>query len=267
MRLYSFLGLKMKYMYHAVYRSPMNLQQKKSEVFCMGYPVFNTSLDRLPLKSKLLVSTINQYSYCIAEEDAHFKTALLESDVILPDGIGIVLASKWLKKGSIKKIAGADFHEYQLKRLNKINGSCFYLGASNETLKKIQIRLQKEYPNVKIGSYSPPYKVNFTEEDNIKMLEAVNAFEPDVLFVGMTAPKQEKWSHKHKDTINAKIICSIGAVFDFYAGTVKRPNKIWRSLGLEWLGRLLKEPKRMFRRYIYYGVIFAKHLVKAKMNN
>jgi len=242
----------------------MNTTDTNSEVLCLGYPIYNSSLENLPTKSKLLVNTINQYSYCISEEDAAFKKSLLESDVLLPDGVGIVLASKWLNGISVKKIAGADFHECQLKRLNNIHGSCFYLGASNETLAKIETRLQKEYPNVKFGSYSPPYKPEFTEEDNLKMIASVNSFKPDVLFVGMTAPKQEKWSHANLDRLDAKIICSIGAVFDFYAGTVERPNKVWRHLGLEWLGRLLKEPKRMSRRYIYYGVVFAKHLVKAK---
>ncbi|MGO4918527.1 WecB/TagA/CpsF family glycosyltransferase [Maribacter spongiicola] len=238
-----------------------------SEVLCLGYPVYNSTLENLPFKTKLLVSTINQYSYCISEEDDVFKKALLESDVILPDGVGIVAAAKWLNGVSIKKIAGADFHDFQLKRLNEIHGSCFYLGASDETLSKIGERLKKEYPNVTFGSYSPPYKPRFTEEDTKAMIEAVNSFKPDVLFVGMTAPKQEKWSHANKENLDAKIICSIGAVFDFYAGTVERPNKIWQDLGLEWLGRLLKEPKRMGNRYIYYGAVFTKHLVKAKFSN
>ncbi|WP_423997311.1 WecB/TagA/CpsF family glycosyltransferase [Maribacter sp. IgM3_T14_3] len=244
----------------------MNTIDANSEVLCLGYPIYNSSLDDLPNKSKLLVNTINQYSYCISEKDPIFKEALLNSDVILPDGVGIVFASKWLNGVRVKKIAGADFHEYQLKRLNAISGSCFYLGASNETLGKIETRLKKEYPNVKFGSYSPPYKPSFTEEDNAKMIQEVNSFSPDVLFVGMTAPKQEKWSYAHKGELDAKIICSIGAVFDFYAGSVERPSKIWQNLGLEWLGRLLKEPKRMWRRYIYYGFIFSKHLVKAKFS-
>lgn len=242
------------------------LTEVDSKVLCLGYPIYKSSLDNLPLKSKLLVSTINQYSYCIAEEDAEFKKALLDSDVILPDGIGITLAAKWLNGTSIKKIAGADFHEFQLKRLNEINGSCFYLGASNETLAKIEKRLKNEYPNVIFGSYSPPFKAQFTEEENLRMIEAVNSFNPDVLFVGMTAPKQEKWSYAHKDQLNVKVICSIGAVFDFYAGTVDRPGKIWRSFGLEWFGRLIKEPKRMSKRYLFYGVVFAKHLVDAKFS-
>ena len=80
------------------------------------------------------------------------------------------------------------------------------------------------------------------------MVEAVNNFKPQILFVGMTAPKQEKWVYTHKSQLDAKIICSIGAVFDFYAGTVKRPGKFWIQLGLEWFPRLLREPKRLWRR-------------------
>ena len=97
------------------------------------------------------------------------------------------------------------------------------------------------------------------------MIQKVNQFEPDVLFVGMTAPKQEKWSYENKEALNTKVICSIGAVFDFYAGTVERPSKVWIDLGLEWLGRLQKEPKRMWKRYIYYGFIFLYYLLSTKL--
>lgn len=236
-----------------------------STVSCMGYPVFTDSLDRLFEQGKTEVNTINQYSYCIAEKDDAFKRALLGCDVLLPDGIGIVIASRILNGHKIKKIAGADLHEYLLKRMHIEKGSCFYLGASPKTLEKIESRINKEYPNIRVGSYSPPYKPTFTQEDSTRMRKAVNEFRPDVLFIGMTAPKQEKWSHSHKDALNAKVICSIGAVFDFYAGTVERPNKIWIDLGLEWLGRLLKEPRRMWKRYIYYGGVFAYYLCKEKM--
>lgn len=238
--------------------------KKKNHIECMGYPVFNGILDHLPTSKKILISTINQYSYCIAEEDTHFKKTLMESDILLPDGIGIVVAARLLNNNKITKIAGADVHEYLLKKLDREKGSCFYLGSSEKTLEKIKARIAKEYPNIKLGTYSPPFKPKFSFDDNAQMLHAVNTFRPNVLFVGMTAPKQEKWSYDHKNALNAHIICSIGAVFDFYAGTVKRPNKIWINMGIEWLGRLLKEPKRMWKRYIYYGAIFGFYLVREK---
>jgi N-acetylglucosaminyldiphosphoundecaprenol N-acetyl-beta-D-mannosaminyltransferase len=237
-----------------------------SKVSCLGYEVFTDTLDKVPKDKKIVVNTINQYSYCIAEKDKQFKKSLQESDILLPDGIGIVVAVKWLLGKKIKKIAGADIHEFLLHRLNKDHGSCFYMGASKATLKKIEARIAKDYPNVKVGSYSPPFKKVFSKEENATIIKEVNTFKPDVLFVGMTAPKQEKWSIKHKEALNVNgPICAIGAVFDFYAGTVKRPNKTLQNMGLEWFGRLLKEPKRMWRRYIYYGVIFSGYLIKAKL--
>ena len=150
--------------------------------------------------------------------------------------------------------------------MNKRGGSCFYLGSSQTTIDKIEKKLHKEFPNIKMEGYSPPFSAEFSLSDNQKMIKAVNSFNSEVLFIGMTAPKQEKWVFEHKKELNAKVICSIGAVFDFYAGTVKRPNKIWRNLGLEWLGRLLREPKRMWKRYLYYGPIFLYYVFSKGKN-
>lgn len=233
---------------------------------CLGYPVYTGTLDNLPTGQKLVVSTINQYSYCIAEQNSEFKKSLKESDILLPDGIGIVIAAKLLKKKKIKKIAGSDLHSFLLEKLNREGGSCFYLGTSVETLRKIENRINSEHPNIKVGTYSPPFKSEFSEQDTQTMIRHVNQFKPDVLFIGMTAPKQEKWAYAHKDDLDSKLICSIGAVFDFYAGTIKRPSELWISLGFEWLGRLIKEPKRMWKRYIYYGVVFGFYLLKEKIN-
>ena len=103
--------------------------------------------------------------------------------------------------------------------------------------------------NITFKTYSPPYKPVFSESENKEMLNVINAFQPNILFVGMTAPKQEKWAYQHKDLLDVNIIASIGAVFDFYAGTVKRAPKWMLSLHLEWLFRLVKQPKHMLKRY------------------
>ena len=236
-----------------------------SNIDFLGYPVFNGSLDQLTFEDRLLVNTINQYSYCIAEKDEAFKLALTECDILLPDGVGITGASRLINGKPIKKIAGADIHAHLLEKLNKESGSCFYLGASEETLNKIMARISVEYPNIRVKSFSPPFKSKFNEQDSLEMVSAVNSFKPDVLFVGMTAPKQEKWAFEHKNNLDSGMICSIGAVFDFYAGTINRPNKIWIKMGLEWFGRLLREPRRMWKRYIYYGGIFTFYLIKKKI--
>jgi N-acetylglucosaminyldiphosphoundecaprenol N-acetyl-beta-D-mannosaminyltransferase len=232
----------------------------------IDYTLFSEALTNLPSRaSSLLVNTINQYSYCIAQKDNYFKKSLQNSDVLLPDGIGAVAAARLLTGQKIRKIAGADIHNYLLNKLNSTNGSCFYLGASEATLQKIKSRLHKEYPNIQVDTYSPPFKPEFDSEDDEQMIKAVNACEPEVLFVGMTAPKQEKWVYRHKNELHAKIICTIGAVFDFYAGTIERPGKLWIKLGLEWFIRLIREPKRMWKRYLYFGPIFIWLMLKEKI--
>ncbi|TVZ16950.1 WecB/TagA/CpsF family glycosyltransferase [Maribacter sp. MAR_2009_72] len=207
-----------------------------------------TSLPKLPVQKKTVINTINPHSYCIAEQDNEFKTALLGSDFLLPDGVGIVWASKMLRHEKVNKIAGYDVFIHLLQYLEQIKGKCFFLGASQEALNLIKAKALLEYPNVTIELYSPPFKDKFSEDDSAEMCRQVNDFKPDVLFVGMTAPKQEKWVHAHKEALNVDITCCIGAVFDFYAGTVKRPSQFWISSGLEWLPRFVKDPVRLAKR-------------------
>ncbi|MDO5976386.1 WecB/TagA/CpsF family glycosyltransferase [Flavivirga jejuensis] len=228
--------------------------------------IFSSDLKDIDLNKRQIINTINPHSYCVSKKDLSFKKALINSDVLLPDGFGIVLATKVLFGKHIKKIAGADIHAHLLKYANLNKKKVFYLGASQNTLKLITKRLKKEYPNIQVASYSPPYKLEFNSKDSKQMIDKVNTFNPDILFVGMTAPKQEKWVQINKHSLCPKTIVSIGAVFDFYAGTVKRSNSFWINLGLEWLPRLIKEPKRLWRRNFISTPLFLISLGKAKLN-
>jgi N-acetylglucosaminyldiphosphoundecaprenol N-acetyl-beta-D-mannosaminyltransferase len=219
----------------------------------------------LNFDSQLIINTINPHSYCLAISDLQFKRSLKNSDILLPDGIGIVFAVKLLAGKSIKKISGTDLHIHLLKKANNEGLRIFYMGASQETLLKIMNRLCIEYPNCIANFYSPPYKTYFSKEENAEIISTINNFAPDILFVGMTAPKQEKWIYSYKSQINAQIICSIGAVFDFYAGTIKRPNQFWINLGLEWFIRFLKEPKRLFKRNFISTPLFLFYVLKTKL--
>jgi N-acetylglucosaminyldiphosphoundecaprenol N-acetyl-beta-D-mannosaminyltransferase len=210
--------------------------------------VFKEPLSSIPAKRKCIINTINPHSYCEAKKDKVFTEALLSSDVLLPDGSGIVLATKILTGNKISKIAGADIHQYLLEQANLKEQKVFYLGASVSTLKLIEERIQKDFPNIIVANFSPPFKPQFSNKDTHTMIEKINAFQPDILFVGMTAPKQEKWVYANYKVIKASTIVSIGAVFDFYAGTVKRSSPIWIQLGLEWLPRLVRDPKRLWKR-------------------
>ena len=229
----------------------------------MGYHVLAEDIEKIKIDddAKRIVNTINPHSYVTAKSDMVFQSALLDSDLLLPDGSGKVLAAKQINKVQIKKIAGSDLHIHLLEELNKKGGSCFYMGARQESLDKIKERLSKEFPNVKAGFYSPPYRENFLGAENDEILKHIKAFDPDVLFVGLTAPKQEKWLYRNKDQLDFKIACCIGAVFDFYAGTVQRSSPFWVKHHMEWLPRLVNEPKRMWRRNFVSTPIFLKDMM------
>lgn len=215
-----------------------------------------SELATLP-SGKLLINTINAHSYNTAIKDPAFREALLKGNVLIPDGISIVLAFRFLRKEKIERIAGWDLFQYEMERLNETGGTCFFLGSSEGTLREIKKKAADVYPNIRVESYSPPYKPEFTEEENLKMIEAVNRVNPHLLWIGMTAPKQEKWAYAHFDKLEVNgHIGTIGAVFDFFAGNIKRAPLRWQRYGLEWLFRLLMEPKRMWKRYIIGNTLF-----------
>jgi len=227
-----------------------------------NYTLFNEPLSTIKAP-KVLINTINAHSFNTVQIDKDFGEALESSNILLPDGVSVVWAMRMLTGIKLKKVAGADLFFYEMKRLNAIGGKCFFLGSSNDTLQLILKKAAIEYPNVKVFSYSPPYKPVFSDEDNKAMIDEVNAVQPDVLFIGMTAPKQEKWAHSHFDELQVGHVCCIGAVFDFYAGKINRAPNWMIKIGMEWFYRLVKEPKRMWRRYLIGNLKFAGYLALA----
>lgn len=222
----------------------------------LGYNIFAGEPDLFLNGFNGVINALNPHSFIVARNDPLFRSALMESDILLPDGIGIVLGVRIMTGKKIKRITGSDLHEMILNKLNQSSGSCFYLGSSDKTLGRIRTRIHSEYPAVRIGTFSPPYKNDFSNDDNTAMIKAVNGFQPDILFVGMTAPKQEKWIYMNRSCLKVPVVCAVGAVFDFYAETVKRSGEFWIDHGLEWLPRLLKEPGRLWRRNFISNPLF-----------
>lgn len=221
-------------------------------------------------EGKLLINTINAHSYNTSLKDPLFAEALQKGDVLIPDGISIVKACKWLnaKSQPIERIAGWDLFEFEMNRLNQKGGKCFFMGSSEKVLALIKEKAKVIYPNITVETYSPPYKPEFSEEDNKKIIDAINRANPDLLWIGMTAPKQEKWTYSHWNELNIHChVGTIGAVFDFFAGTVERAPIWWQEHGLEWLYRLIKEPKRMWRRYIIGNTKFLINILREKLND
>lgn len=222
------------------------IKYKSTDV--LGYNVFSSSLDVIDTNTeKTLINTFSPNSYGLAVNDQNFETALKNTDVLVLDGMGVAIGSMMIHGKNIKKIAGEDCFNYFMNLANQLGWKVFFLGSTEETLGKIKSRASNQFKNIKTGSYSPPYVSEFSAEDNDQIVSAINSFQPDVLFIGLTAPKQEKWAYQHKDLINARIISTIGNVFDWYAGNSKRPAKIWVKLRLEWFIRIFLRPE-IFKR-------------------
>jgi len=210
----------------------------------------------------------NPHSLVTADADPAFQAAIHGADLVTPDGAGIVLASR-LRGGRIRqRVTGSDIF-YGLSRAVDQGISAgrpcryFFLGSTPETLGRIEKKLAADYPGIVFaGAYSPPFREVFSAADSRKMVDAVNAARPDVLWVGMTAPKQEKWIHQHRRRLDVKFIAAVGAVFDFYVGTVKRSPPWFLDHGLEWLPPLIQEPVRLWQRNFVSSPAFLLMVLK-----
>ena len=223
---------------------------------------------------KVLINTVNAHSFNVAQKDEVFAAALRGGDYLIPDGASILKACKWLKAKSQPKerIAGWDLFAFEMQRLEGkskkegVKGKVMFMGSSEKVLAKIRERAATDYPNLEVVTYSPPYKPEFSDEDNKAVIKAINDANPDLLWIGMTAPKQEKWTYAHWNELNIHChVGTIGAVFDFYAGTAKRAPQWWQEHSLEWLYRLCIEPKRMWRRYLLGNPLFLYNVLKEKI--
>lgn len=219
--------------------------------------------------SRKTLMCANPHSIVTAYKDKEFHRALCGASWLIPDGVGIVLASKVLG-GSVKeRVTGSDIFNSLNQLLNEKHPgkySCFFLGSSEESLAEISKKMQKDFPEVKIaGTYSPPFKNQFSAEDNQKMQETIKRAKPDCLWVGMTAPKQEKWILENLQELDVKFVAAVGAVFDFYIGKIKRSPLVFQRLGLEWLPRLLQEPRRLFRRNFISSPLFVLRVLEQRL--
>lgn len=242
----------------------------------LGFPVFSHSISSciMDITASLEASDgvcrwgacLNPHSYAVACNDEIFANSLRRADWIVPDGVGILIAGRVLGRRFEERITGFDLFEGVMRELNDRGGRVFFLGSSEETLSLISKRLPIDYPQVHFaGSYSPPFAEEFSVEENERIFAAIAAAGPDVLWVGLTAPKQEKWISEHQLNLPVKFVGAIGAVFDFYSGQVRRSPEWMRNLGIEWLPRLLQQPRRLWRRMFISAPVFIWHVLLTRI--
>ncbi len=224
--------------------------------------IFNFSVIN---KQKLRVCVTPINCLVAAHKDSDLKTIYNSADLVLCDGVPILWASIFLKNSLKQRITGLDL----LPKFSKVsalnNYSMYFLGAGEGVGEKLSQKLINENPKINIvGVYSPPFAKEFSDEENNKIVEKINLVKPNILWVSLTAPKQDFWIYKHFDKIDANIIIGIGGAFEVTAGLTKRAPLWMQKNGLEWFFRFLQEPQRLFFRYFVEAPLFFPLVIKQR---
>lgn len=198
--------------------------------------------DRIEKKDKALIVAINPEKIIKAKQDSALKKLLNDAEFQIPDGIGVILASK-IQKGQIRsRVTGVDMMMKLCEEAAKRNKPIFLYGGKPGVADKAKAKLESLFPSINIVGTQDGY-----EKDPQKVNDKINAAKPDILFVAMGSPKQENWINANRDQLHPTIYQGVGGSFDVLAGTVKRAPETFQKLGLEWFYRLMKEPKRLKR--------------------
>ena len=191
-----------------------------------------------------MIFTPNAEFVMRAQKDEDFRQILNKGDLVVPDGIGVIIASNIHHLELEERIPGIDFMSKMLGYANRSSRSIFLFGGKEGVAETAAKKINEKYPNVVIKGTQHGY---YSDKDELKILDKINEVKPDILFVALGAPKQEKWIYKHQKLLNVKVAIGVGGAIDIWAGTAKRAPKIFQTLGLEWFYRFLKEPTRLGR--------------------
>jgi N-acetylglucosaminyldiphosphoundecaprenol N-acetyl-beta-D-mannosaminyltransferase len=208
--------------------------------------IFNLVREKVPS----YICFANVHMVMEGYKDSVFQRIVNQANLTAPDGKPISLFLKFFEKIKQVRVCGMDLLPKLLKQAESSSSSVYFYGTTNELLTSIIKKAKSEFPNLKIcGSYSPPFRPLTEVEDNT-IVELVKKASPDLVFVSLGCPKQEKWMASHKDKIGACLL-GVGQAFKVYAGAEKRLPTWMRNLSLEWTYRLFLEPKRLWKRYLF----------------
>lgn len=210
---------------------------------------------------------VNPHSLVAARSDPRAREALARSDLRFADGAGLLFVGRLRGIDFPDRIAGPDLVPRLSEALERGGGArYFFLGSTEEVLRKIEARVASSWPSIRVvGILSPPFRET-TDEEEAAQVAAINAARPDVLWVGMTAPKQELWVARNRHRLEVPLVGSVGAAFDYLAGTKTRSPKWFREHGLEWLPRLVMEPARLWRRTFLSAPLFLWYSLRESLS-
>ena len=231
----------------------------------LGVPLALTDYDRTMDWMDATVARRGKGYVCVAavhtvmesQEDPELRSAVLGSDMTVPDGQPLVWAMNALGHSLSSRVYGPDLMARYCERSAKTGTRMFLYGGRNQgALVQLALNLRRRFPGVRIvGGYSPPFRTLTAEEEDAVVAE-INASGADVVWVGIGVPKQEKWMAAMRDRLDAPVLVGVGAAFDFHAGLVPQAPDWMQRAGLEWAFRFAHEPRRLWRRYLRYNPKF-----------
>jgi len=232
----------------------------------VGLPVHMVQIPEVVLLMTDWACVDRRRSHWIVVADMHavveayqrieFRRMLDHADLIVPDGIGLVRVAQWKGVPLRARVAGTDLMKAFFTSTKDMAIRHYFLGDTAETLSLLQAKLERTYPGFTIaGTCSPPFRSLTIDEDDA-IVRQINDANPDVLWVGLGLPKQERWIFEHRQRLNVPLVLGVGAAFKFLAGTVRRAPDWVGDLGLEWLWRFAHEPCRLWKRIMVEGPQF-----------
>lgn len=202
---------------------------------------------------------VNSNKVVLCQKDPKIKKIIQQADMVSADGYSIVWACRWLKKKKIERVTGIDTMTELLKSAEKNGLSLYFLGTKERILKQLLIVLKQQYPNLNIvGAQNGYFK------DETAVVKEIAECHPQILFIGMTSPYKEEFAAKYKRKFNANLLMGVGGSFDVLAGEISRAPTWMQQSGLELLHRFMKEPKRLYKRYVFENIYFIYLVIKEK---
>jgi N-acetylglucosaminyldiphosphoundecaprenol N-acetyl-beta-D-mannosaminyltransferase len=190
-----------------------------------------------------------------SQRNSRFRTILLEAGLVVPDGMPLIWLGRWHGHDMRRRVYGPELNE----AFCQVTGSKyrhFFYGGAPGVADELAKRMHERYGVQIAGTHCPPFRP-LTKAEDLEVVTAINSVKPDVVWIGLSTPKQEAWMYEHRDKLSAPVLCGIGAAFDLNTGRLKQAPAWMRENGLEWLFRLLAEPRRLWRRYLIFGSVFA----------
>jgi len=252
------LSLLLRSLFALLFFSPLVAPQLSKRLELFGIPFVNSTQAEATAvivgaaasgaRGLRAVFFVNPHCFNLANAREDYRAALLQADRIYPDGSGVVLACRMLNTPLKENVNGTDLFPRLCRSAQEQGRSLYLLGGKPGIAERVKERMTGEFPGLKIVGTQHGY-FNF-EEDSARVIAAVNAAQPDILLVAFGVPLQELWLIEHRDELRVPVRLAVGGLFDFYSGAIRRAPLWLREMGLEWVFRLMLEPRRMFRRYV-----------------